>query len=38
MIKKLCTYKFRGFFKFKINKSEQCDAILQINLNHLYDI
>ena len=38
MIKKVYTYKFRGFLKFKINKSEQCDAILQINLNHLYNI
>ena len=31
-------YKFQGFLRFKINKSEQCDAILQMNLNHLYDI
>ena len=38
MIKKLCMYKFQGFLRFKINKSEQCDAILQMNLNHLYDI
>lgn len=30
MIQKVYTYKFRGFLKFKINKSEQCDAILQI--------